>query len=132
VEDSAEGGRVSFSYRDRKNGNQTRRMTLEAWEFIRRFLLHVLPEGLKRIRHYGLLANRSKKGKLAQCRELLGAQQQPTGGGKKTARQIMVEVTGFDPGVCPACGVGTLVIVEQLPALGLATYYCGRAAMDSS
>lgn len=132
MEDSAEGGRVSFSYRDRKNRNQTRRMTLEAEEFIRRFLLHVLPEGFMRIRHYGLLANRTKKEKLARCRELLGAQQQPTGGEKKTARQIMVEVTGFDLGVCPACGVGTLVIVEQLPAIGLATYYCGRAAMDSS
>jgi Putative transposase len=46
-------------------------MTLEADEFIRRFLLHVLPQGLKRIRHYGLMGNRHRQEKLAQCRQLL-------------------------------------------------------------
>jgi hypothetical protein len=132
VEDSAEGGRVTFSYRDRRNGNRTRTMTLEAWEFIRRFLLHVLPDGLMRIRHYGLLANRSKNEKLARCRELLGNGQQPGRDGKKSARQIMLEVTGLDLALCPACGVGRLVIVGELPAIGLATNFSGRPAMDSS
>lgn len=132
VEDSAEGGRVTFSYRDRKNGNQTRTMTLEASEFIRRFLLHVLPDGFVRIRHFGLLANRSKNQKLARCRELLGNGQQPSREGKKSVRQLMLEVTGLDLALCPVCGVGTLVIVGELPAIGSASYFSGRPTMDSS
>jgi hypothetical protein len=132
VEDSAEGGRVTFSYRDRKNGNQTRTMTLEASEFIRRFLLHVLPDGFMRIRHFGLLANRSKNQKLARCRELLGNGQQPSREGKKSVRQLMLEVTGLDLALCPVCGVGTLVIVGELPAIGSASYFSGRPTMDSS
>ena len=60
-----------LSYRDRKDGDRKKIMTLEAQEFIRRFLLHVLPDGFMRIRHFGFLANRSKKQALAQCRKLL-------------------------------------------------------------
>jgi hypothetical protein len=61
-------GRVTFSYRDRNDGNQVKPMTLDVDEFIRRFLLHVLPVGLMRIRAFGFLANRSKKHDLARCR----------------------------------------------------------------
>jgi hypothetical protein len=71
VEETAEELRVTFSYRDRKDGNRTRTMTLHADEFIRRFLLHVLPAGFMRIRHFGFLANRSRKQKLNRCRGLL-------------------------------------------------------------
>ena len=60
-----------LSYRDRKDGDRKKTMTLDAHEFIRRFLLHVLPDGFMRIRHFGFLANRSKKQALAQCRKLL-------------------------------------------------------------
>ena len=66
-----ENGEVTLSYRDRKDGDRKKTMTLEAQEFIRRFLLHVLPDGFMRIRHFGFLANRSKKQALAQCRKLL-------------------------------------------------------------
>ena len=66
-----ENGEVTLSYRDRKDGDRKKIMTLEAQEFIRRFLLHVLPDGFMRIRHFGFLANRSKKQALAQCRQLL-------------------------------------------------------------
>ena len=66
-----ENGKVTLSYRDRKDGERKKIMTLEAQEFIRRFLLHVLPDGFMRIRHFGFLANRSKKQALAQCRQLL-------------------------------------------------------------
>ena len=64
-------GQVTLSYRDRKDGDRKKMITLEAQEFIRRFLLHVLPDGFMRIRHFGILANRSKKQVLAQCRKLL-------------------------------------------------------------
>jgi hypothetical protein len=58
---SAHNGEVTFSYRDRKDQNQKKTMTLDAHEFIRRFLLHVIPKGLMRVRHFGFLANRSKQ-----------------------------------------------------------------------
>ena len=65
-------GRVCFTYRNRRQGNQVQIMTLEAHEFIRRFLLHVLPHGFQRLRHVGFLANRCKARALRQCRQLLG------------------------------------------------------------
>jgi Putative transposase/Transposase zinc-binding domain len=107
---------VTFSYRDRRNANRLRSMTLEPDEFIRRFLLHVLPDGFMRVRHFGFLANRSKKQNLAQCRKLLGVVPQPHPTPKKTARQMMLEVTGFDLALCPICKVGTLIAIGQLPA----------------
>jgi len=64
-----ENGQVTLSYRDRKDGDRKKTMVLEAHEFIRRFLLHVLPDGFMRIRHFGFLANRSKKHLLPQCRK---------------------------------------------------------------
>src|SRR5882724_1538911 len=114
--ESANGPLVTFSYRDRKHGNCTRTMTLHADEFIRRFLLHVLPAGFMRIRHFGFLANRSRKQKLDRCRVLLDLAQ-PSPIGKKSARQLLLEVTGFDLARCPACHVGTLVTLAQLPAI---------------
>ncbi len=67
---SAHNGEVTFSYRDRKNQNGKKTMALDAHEFIRRFLLHVIPKGLMRVRHFGFLANRSKE-RLSTCRQLL-------------------------------------------------------------
>src|SRR6201987_1313039 len=65
-------GKVKFRYKDYRHEAQQKTMTLEAEEFIRRFLLHVLPEGFQRIRYYGFLANRYREPKLARCRELFG------------------------------------------------------------
>src|SRR5262249_30762053 len=67
---SAHNENVTFSYRDRKNQDRKRTMTLDAHEFIRRFLLHVVPKGFVRVRHFGFLANRSKS-LLSKCRQLL-------------------------------------------------------------
>jgi hypothetical protein len=129
---SAEGPRVTFSYRDRKHGNRTRTMALQAHEFIRRFLLHVLPNGFMRIRHFGFLANRSRKQKLDRCRALLGLAQQPAPAPKKSARQLLLAVTGFDLARCPACQVGTLVLLAQLPAIAIAPYSPRAPPRDSS
>jgi len=119
---SLDQGRVTFSYRDRRNDNRLRSMTLESDEFIRRFLLHVLPDGFMRVRHFGFLANRSKKQNLAQCRELLGVEPQPNRTPKKSAREVMLDVTGFDVALCPVCKVGTLIVIGQLPAFQFATW----------
>src|SRR5262249_61040433 len=68
-----EDGMVRFRYKDYAHGNRKRVMTLTALEFVRRLLLHVLPTGFQRIRHYGILANCHRQAKLALCRQLLGS-----------------------------------------------------------
>ena len=109
---SLENGNVSFEWKDYAHGNTTKMMTLDAVEFIRRFLLHVLPSGLVRIRQFGWLANRVRKPKLEQCRALLAARQpSPT-----IDCHASSEVKGEDPHRCPACKLGRLIVIESLVA----------------
>ena len=132
VAQTAEGPSVTFSYRDRKHGDCARTMTLQADEFIRRFLLHVLPNGFMRIRHFGFLANRSRKLKLRRCRELLGVERQPSPTAKKSASQLMLETTGVDLSRCPVCHLGTLVILAQLTASQVPPGSLRAPPLDSS
>src|SRR5215470_19727902 len=74
---SLENGRVSFEWKDYTHHGRRKIMTLDAVEFMRRFLLHVLPSGLVRIRQFGFLANRVRAAKLELCRHLLGVDQTP-------------------------------------------------------
>jgi Putative transposase/Transposase zinc-binding domain len=100
---STDDGQVCFRFRDRAAANQVKVASLPATEFIRRFLLHVLPSGLRRIRHYGLLASRNKEALLARCRELLGADALPSPEKRSTADWLMV-LLGIDVRHCPRCG----------------------------
>ena len=78
---------------------------LPAEEFLRRFLRHVLPDGFQRVRHYGLLANRGKKRRLAHCRHLLGARAAPvTEDRPPTAADWLRQLLGIDVTRCPRCG----------------------------
>ena len=99
---SVENAQVTFTYRDRKNGDTLKSMSLAAEEFIRRFLLHVLPNGFMRIRHFGFLANRSKKQNLCRCRQLLGVSAPPAHPDPKSALELMRELAGVDFSVVPA------------------------------
>jgi Putative transposase/Transposase zinc-binding domain len=99
---STDDGQVRFRFRDRAAGNQVKVASLPVAEFIRRFLLHVLPSGLQRIRHYGLLASRNKEALLARCRELLGADAPPAPEKRSTADWLMV-LLGIDALRCPRC-----------------------------
>src|SRR5919106_4015467 len=110
-----ENAEVTLSYRDRKDGNRKKTIPLKAQEFIRRFLLHVLPDGFMRVRHFGFLANRSKKHALPQCRKLLGLNPAVPEIPNKSAHDLLRELTGIDLNRCPACQKGTLVIVAELP-----------------
>jgi hypothetical protein len=92
-------------------------LTLDAHEFIRRFLLHVLPDGFMRIRHFGFLANRAKKRTLAQCRKLLGLYPALPDLPKRSAQQLLQELTGVDPSRCPCCKQGMMIIVAELPKI---------------
>jgi hypothetical protein len=104
-------GRVTFTWRDYAHGAAQKRMTLDAAEFIRRFLLHVLPDGFQRIRHYGFLANGQRKAKLAHIRRLLDAA--PAAIDAATEEPAPSEPAPFKA-PCPCCG-GVMVIVEILP-----------------
>ena len=107
-------GKVTFTYKDRKDDNQVKSTALPADEFIRRFLLHVLPDGFQRVRHYGLFANRNKRDNLARCRELLDTPQ-ATRPEPESTRERMLRLTGIDIALCPHCRKGTLHFVGTLP-----------------
>jgi hypothetical protein len=96
-----------------------KRMTLDVFEFIRRFLLHILPEGFMKIRHYGILSNRHRSTKLARCRELMGAPQEaPSAKPRETWQALLLRVAGIDLTVCPTCGKGCMRVVDRLLANG--------------
>jgi Phage integrase family/Putative transposase len=105
---------VTFSYRDRKDQNRKKTMTLDAHEFIRRFLLHVIPKGFVRVRHFGFLANQSK-GLLAKCRQLLTLNPALPKLPSKSVHELMLQLTGVDISRCPLCQKGTLVFFANLP-----------------
>jgi Putative transposase/Transposase zinc-binding domain len=112
-----EDGEVSFRYKDYAHGNRKRVMKLSASEFVRRFLLHVLPAGFVRIRHYGILSNRHRHEDLALCRELLD--------GGPTAESEAEETVEVREGaesisatrVCPNCGAGRMVVIAEFPPI---------------
>jgi Putative transposase len=112
---SVQNGQVTFTYRDRKDKDRLKSMTLDAQEFIHRFLLHVLPDGFMRIRHFGFLANRAKKHALPQCRKLLGLCSALPKLAKKSAQDLLLELTGIDLSRCPRCQKGTLIVIGELP-----------------
>ena len=93
-------------------------MTLAADEFIRRFLIHVLPHGFQRIRYYGFLGNRHRTRKLALCRELLAMQSAvPAVSDLPTDYRDRHEaLTGLSLRVCPHCHLGTMRVVEVIAA----------------
>jgi hypothetical protein len=111
-------GHVVFRWRDRRHSNRHQSMTLAAEEFIRRFLLHVLPPGFVRLRHYGVLGNRCRTAKLATCRRLL-AQPAPPVLPRESAATVMRRLTGLDIECCPQCHQGRLVVIATLPPLRL-------------
>ena len=113
---SIQQNRVAFRYRDSADGNKQKVMHLDILEFIRRFLLHVLPRGFVRIRHYGLLANRNRKEKVERCRDLLAATK-PEEATQQTRRERLLELIGVDIERCPACGEGRMTIVAEIDRL---------------
>ncbi len=107
---SLKDGKVSFSWKDYANGNKRRVMTLDAVEFLRRFLLHVLPKGFVRLRHYGFLSNRTRRAKLQVCRDRLGIDP------PSQAVPDELPTNSEEHGVrCPVCKKGNMVVVMELP-----------------
>jgi hypothetical protein len=103
---SREDSKVTFRWKDYAHSGKKREMTLEAMEFIRRFLLHVLPKGLVRIRYYGWMANRCRRERAAQCRALLGAE---------PMEELLTLVSGPGGRRCPICGGAVEVLGIIVP-----------------
>jgi len=121
---SIDDEKVRFRWKDYRNRHH-RTMTLTAEEFIRRFLLHVLPEGFQRIRYYGFLANRYREQKLTRCRELLGMPSSSPSAVEQSDdyRDHYEAVVGSSLKVCPVCGHGHMVFVEVIPKTQTRTYW---------
>jgi hypothetical protein len=108
-------GKITFRYKDYRHDGQQKTMTLDAEEFIRRFLLHVLPDGFQRIRYYGFLGNRYREEKLARCRQLLGMPTcPPTSEESQDYRDRYEELTGCSLRECPVCHQGCMVTIAIL------------------
>ncbi len=109
-----QGDQITFRYRDSAR-KRIGHMTLAAEEFIRRFLLHVLPNGFVKIRHYGISSNRNRRTKLARCKEFLGRRPTPPSPPAKIDwQERLVQLTGWDPSACTSCGQGRMRTVQVL------------------
>jgi hypothetical protein len=114
-----EDGNVTFAYRDRRAGDTVKPTTVSAEEFLRRFLLHALPQSFMRIRHFGFLANRCKSRDLRRCRELMGQPPEIPEAPPMTSPEQLLELTGQDITHCPACKTGVMRVFAELPRLPL-------------
>ncbi len=130
---SVQNGRVHFQFKDYADGMKQKTTSLEATEFIRRFLMHVTPSGFMRIRHYGFTANPHRKVKLARCRELLTVvATSDDAQDEETTDPDWHPAEEFGIRVCPACGEGLMVIIqtfaaEDVPPAPLSVPACSRA-----
>lgn len=111
-----ENGYVTFKWKDYRDHNKEKFMTLTVDEFMRRFFMHVLPRKFVKIRHYGILSNRNRSTKLQKCKELTGAVQN-----KKQELEVklivadfLFKLTGIDINICPYCDKGEMITKEKL------------------
>ena len=112
---------VRIRYKDYAHGNRRKVMSLEAEEFIRRFLLHFLPAGFKRIRHYGLIANCAKRAKLAQTHTALAYQSPPRAQQPESVEAFWLRVAKLDIHQCQHCRTGHMIVIGSInPALARA------------
>jgi Putative transposase/Transposase zinc-binding domain len=112
---SIDNGKVRFRWKDYRDGDRQKTMTLEAGEFIRRFLIHVLADGFQRIRYYGFLGNCHRARKLARCRELLAmAPREPASDPAPDYRDRYEALTGQSLRECPHCRAGIMVVIGSI------------------
>jgi len=110
-----EDGFVRFRYKDYAHGNRQRVLLLPASEFVRRLLLHVLPRGFVRIRHYGLWSNRQRHEDLAWCRRLLNGETASEAGSAESIEPSQALVSVTPTRSCPNCGAGRMILIEEFP-----------------
>jgi hypothetical protein len=125
---SMDDGKVRFCWKDYRHDGNRKTMTLQAGEFIRRFLLHVLPDGFHRIRHYGLFANGHRAEKLALCRKLLHQVILASSDRNDVDEQEAI-TSNNEPPPCPCCG-GRMKLIESFDGILSRKHYARR--FDSS
>lgn len=107
TEDDIDNGKVTFEWRDYRDKNKMKTMVLDVDEFIRRFILHILPPRFMKIRHFGLLGNRNKTKKLTLCKSLTNTKVLTKE--NISPLEILKKVFGKDFNLCPVCGIGHLI-----------------------
>jgi len=107
-------GKVTFQYKDRRNGDCKKTMTLDTHEFIRRFLIHVLPHGFAKLRYFGFLANRHRSKRLLLCRQLLNAPPPETDPQLLDWKSRHETLTGESLDLCPVCRQGRMLLLKTL------------------
>jgi len=120
---------VSFRWKDYADENKIKTMTLKVAEFMRRFLLHILPKGFIKIRFSGILCNRRKKENLEKCRQILGDVKTEEDEAENW-QELFLKLTGIDISLCPKCKTGRMEIVELIPEK--LPGYKGVAILNSS
>jgi hypothetical protein len=115
---SIDNGNVTFTYRNRQRNNEIKEMTLTAHEFIRRFLLHVLPKGLIKIRYFGFLSHTNKNKDIPLIRMLIDPDATLPEKTKETIYELMLRLTGIDITCCPVCMKGKMKRIRKLPKDG--------------
>jgi predicted Zn-ribbon and HTH transcriptional regulator len=110
-----DNGRVTFTYRDRQRDNEIKKMTLDADEFIRRFLLHVLPKGLMKIRYFGFLSHSNKKEQIPLIRKLIDPEATLPEKINESINEMMLRLTSIDITCCPQCKKGKMIRIRKLP-----------------
>ena len=116
---SIDNNQICFEYRDRTDNNSTKEMIVSAPEFIRRFLLHVLPENFMKIRYFGFLSHRNKKQAVKTIRQLIDPDAGMPQKVEETYLDMMKRLTGQDILSCPNCKKGKMSIIKKLPNLRL-------------
>ena len=111
---SQKDGRVTFRWKDYADGNKQKLMTLDTFEFLRRFFLHILPEGFVRIRYYGLLSNGKKTEKLEKCFQLLNKKYKKTELFGRDIAAVILAIFGKDITLCPKCGKGHFQKIKEI------------------
>jgi hypothetical protein len=111
---SLNDGMVTFTYKNRKT-NQITQATVSAVEFIRRFLLHALPKGFVRIRHFGFLANRNKAEHIKKLRRVLELPLDTEPYDPQSIEELIHKLTGIDLTLCPCCKKGKMILVGEIP-----------------
>lgn len=112
---SIDNGKVVFTYRDRANNNELKTMTVTAEEFIRRFLLHVLPERFMKIRYFGFLSNKNKRQAIELIRRLVASEAIWPEKKDETIIEMLFRLTGEDITLCPECKKGKMGVIKRLP-----------------
>jgi hypothetical protein len=118
---SFDGNQVTFRWRDYAHGNKKRKMTVSAEEFVRRFLLHVLPKHFVRIRHFGFMANNQRSRSLELCRQLLDM--------APIVRST--ETTSSSARLCPTCH-GPIAVIEKLNPAQVRWRFTSKCFPDTS